>query len=206
MNSVDHSCLPHGQSWLAHRNFRSATRKVLQNALDASLHIERLETALLVTGVEPAQGSLADALFSLEHELPTIVNSAVFARVVEQLPCHIGSAFSRLAGAGEVEALDKNRLSLLATRWSVLATPSSKLPARARRASSDEAKLMAQNLVLAMEKQGVEDHDAQTSFLAHCLACRDKLAFMLARRELLRRGVFTQLPQAWQDVAEKLEN
>ena len=47
------------------------------------------------------------------------------------------------------------------------------------------------------------DLAAQSLFLHHCLTCRDRLAFMLARRELLKTE--PRLPEAWAEVACALE-
>jgi hypothetical protein len=47
------------------------------------------------------------------------------------------------------------------------------------------------------------DEQAQQLFLHHCLTCHDNLAFMLARRELLKSA--QQLPDAWEAVSQQLE-
>jgi mono/diheme cytochrome c family protein len=47
------------------------------------------------------------------------------------------------------------------------------------------------------------DTQAQQEFLHHCVTCHDNLAFMLARRALLRLG--GSLPADWEAVSQQLE-
>jgi mono/diheme cytochrome c family protein len=47
------------------------------------------------------------------------------------------------------------------------------------------------------------DEQGQQVFLHHCLTCHDNLAFMLARREVLKSA--KQLPPEWEEVSQQLE-
>jgi hypothetical protein len=82
----------------------------------------------------------------------------------------------------------------------VLARPSADISTRARRCSGDDSRALAAAVILA-----VADHDmqAQQAFLHHCITCHDNLAFMLARRALLRTQ--PTLPDHWQMVSQQLE-
>jgi hypothetical protein len=48
------------------------------------------------------------------------------------------------------------------------------------------------------------DDAAQLAFLDHCLVCHDTLAFMMARRFLLRRSA--SLPARWVSVSHRLQD
>lgn len=205
MNVSSLSGLAPSDSWRARRHFRRCSRQLQQQPHDANAHIARLQASFDIPGTEPVQGALADAFFSLSEQLPQLLASETFAHAIGRLPRNVGNAFTQL-GASPAEGVQRPRLGLLATRWSLFLSASAELPARARRASSDEARRMAQDLVQALQQGGEGAQELQVSFLAHCAACHDKLAFMLARREVLKTGIFTHLPPAWQEVADKLEN
>jgi mono/diheme cytochrome c family protein len=92
------------------------------------------------------------------------------------------------------------RVSPLATRWSVLAMPSADISTRARRCSADDSRSLAK---IAVQAVADSDQQAQQIFLHHCLTCHDNLAFMLARREILKLA--KQLPPGWEAVSLQLE-
>lgn len=192
--------LPLADEWSARQQFRRLSRQLLSQADGAELHIQHIDAASRLHGTEPLQGALADFF----HAIP--VTDALFSNPVIQhalplLPAHVAASFAQLVGQPPLA-----RQHALATRWGVLTTVSAELPARARRASSDNAKRLAQELVRALLDKTDGAAQIEADFLAHCSACHDKLAFMLARRELLRNGVFTELPGHWQALADKLEN
>jgi hypothetical protein len=82
----------------------------------------------------------------------------------------------------------------------VLATPSADISTRARRCSADDSRALAQ---LAIQAVSESDEQAQQLFLHHCLTCHDNMAFMLARRALLKAA--SQLPPGWEEVSQQLE-
>lgn len=195
------SSMPESVQWAARQQFRRCSRQLLAQPTDPDIHLQRLVASLGMQGTEPLQGALADLFHAVPPTAPLLAQP-VFAQVWSHLPPHVAQSFRQLAQ----QAQPMPHLHPLATRWSILTTVSAELPARARRASSDDAKRMAQELVHALQ-QGTDDaQEIEANFLAHCSACHDKLAFMLARRELLRHGVFAELPASWLAVAEKLEN
>ena len=92
------------------------------------------------------------------------------------------------------------RVNRLATRWSVLAQPSSDVPQRALLCGVDDSQSAAQQAVAAIL---AGDSVQEAAFLAHCVGAQDSLAFMLARRSLQHAGfVFSQ---AWQQAMQTLE-
>lgn len=207
MNMPQSSALAPSQSWRARRHFRQCSRQLLQQPDGAAVHIARLQASFEVPGTEPVQGTLADAFYCLSAQLPQLLASEAYGDALARLPRNVANAFTQLGAAtGAQGEQQRPHLGLLATRWSVCLSASAQLPTRARRASSDEARRMAQDLVQALQQGGEGAQELEASFLAHCAACHDKLAFMLARREVLKLGLFTHLPPAWQEVADKLEN
>lgn len=186
---------------IARQQLRQILRQLQLQPEILDLHLQRIEKTLQLRGTEPLQGALAD----LFHAIPVsaeLLQTEPLIQAIRQLPAHAGQSFLHLVQNGH----KLPKFHALATRWSIFTTASAELPARARRASSDDAKRMAQELVHAMLDKNSDASVLEANFLAHCSACHDKLAFMLARREVLRAGVFTVLPDSWMAVADKLEN
>jgi mono/diheme cytochrome c family protein len=78
--------------------------------------------------------------------------------------------------------------------------PSADISTRARRCSADDSRSLAK---IAVQAVADSDQQAQQIFLHHCLTCHDNLAFMLARREILKLA--KQLPPGWEVVSIQLE-
>ena len=92
----------------------------------------------------------------------------------------------------------------LATRWSVFAQPSANVPARVRRTSPDHSRRMAQQVVEALlDGDPMQAPRIENDFLDHCISCQDKLAFMVASRDLRRHEV--AVGDRWSQVAAWLE-
>lgn len=183
------------------QRFRAMGKQVRQRPQDPDLHVRRLQAALAWQDDEPLQGAIAD----LFHALPGHAGHSVYGLACElaqaRLPRHVAQGFA--AQLQQHQALPA--IHWLATRWSVLVQPSAAVSALRRRVSVDESRRLAAAIVQAhMELAG---SDAQTlaeleqEFFAHCQACDDRLAFMLARRQLLARG---PLPDAWQAAEGQL--
>jgi hypothetical protein len=64
----------------------------------------------------------------------------------------------------------------------------------------DDSKALAARGVLAFEAL---DEPGQQAFLDHCTTCHDKMAFMLARRGVLKTA--GRLPASWEAVSAQLE-
>jgi len=174
---------------------RRSSRQLLRHPSDLSCHLARLQLACELPGAEPAQGILADlfCVFGAEHA-STKAQALGLVRV--QLSSHVAAWFD-----SQVNAAALPRISPLATRWSVLAVTSADISTRARRCSADDSKTLAEAVLRAVQ---AGDAQAQQVFLHHCLTCHDNLAFMLARRALLKLGQV--LPESWEAVSSQLES
>ena len=179
---------------VARQVVRQQGRHLLRHPGDVNAHMARLHAALELPGGEPAQGALADlfSCFGAQHE--TLKRTALqLAR--PRLSAHAARWFDAQAAQAALPAITP-----LATRWSVLAHPCADISTRARRCSVDDSRLLAEQAVLAFERG---DPSAQNEFLHHCVTCHDNLAFMLARRALLKTGI--SLPDDWAAVSLQLE-
>jgi len=171
---------------------RRSSRQLLRRPTDVSCHLARVQLAIGLDGAEPAQGVLADlfCVFGAEH---ASTKALALEQLRAQLSPHVASWLDALVNAPAVP-----RVSPLATRWSVLAVASADISTRARRCSADDSRTLAKEVLNALE---AGDAQAQQLFLHHC---RDNLAFMLARRALLKIG--KPLPEAWEAVSGQLES
>lgn len=174
--------------------FRQLSRQVFQDRSNVALHQSRLHVALSLPGTEPTQGALVDMFAGCSQATDTdremaldFVQARLNPLLVAKLRPYITQAGLPLSNA-------------LATRWSVIASPSLDMPRRTMRCNSDDSRFHAQNAVKAWQ-----DHDVtkQEAFLEHCVICQDKLAFLLARRSLLQQ--LDELPAAWKAVGDRLE-
>jgi hypothetical protein len=175
--------------------FRRLGREVVIEPDSLALHRCRVRAALQLPGNEPAQGALADLMFGCQSE-PAEVRLSAIDVAARRLPERTTDQF-RL----QVRQRHFPASSRLATRWSVLVQASLDIPARALRVSSDDSRQLAMAAVTAWH---AGDDAAQLAFLDHCLVCHDTLAFMMARRFLLRRSA--SLPARWVSVSHRLQD
>ena len=179
--------------------FRQPARRLLQQPLDVDAHRARLRAAMELPGSEPVQGALADlfATFGVEQ---AEVKRTTLQLVRGRLAPYVAHWFE-----GQVNGAQLPRSTVLATRWSVLARPSTDISTRARRCSVDVSRVLADQVIASFpDETGDAGRQSRQEFLHHCLTCEDNLAFMLARRALLRRS--TVLPPEWEAVSQQLEN
>ena len=179
---------------VARQVVRQQGRHLLRHPGDANAHMARLHAALELPGGEPAQGALAD-LFSCFGAQDEALKRTALQLARPRLSAHAARWFDAQAAQAALPAITP-----LATRWSVLAHPCADISTRARRCSVDDSRLLAEQAVLAFERG---DASAQNEFLHHCVTCHDNLAFMLARRALLKTGI--SLPSDWAAVSLQLE-
>ncbi len=179
---------------LYRRVMRRQARQLLRNNSSIEAHLARITAALELPGSEPVQGVLADVFTSMGADQAAFKRNAL-AAVKARLNPHIASWFE-----SQIQAPRLPRISPLATRWSVLSIPSADISTRARRCSADDSRALAARAVVAVERA---DAQGEQLFLHHCLTCHDNLAFMLARRQLLK--IDHQLPAGWDAVSRQLE-
>lgn len=176
--------------------FRALGRRVYAAPGQATLHAKRLAAALPLEGNEPLQGALADAFRGC---LPgqRLAAARMLETARERMTPHLTAAFEAY--------LDQNApfpvCSPLATRWSVLTTPSMTVPRRALRCSADDSRRIAAAFVEQQTREPTAE--AEQAFLDHCLQCGDTLAFMLARRALVKAGQHPAVA-TWDDVMNQL--
>lgn len=180
--------------------FRAAGRGVLRTPSDRAAHTARLQAACALAGAEAAQGALADWLHICPHQAQWQKQALQQEAVQRSLGRVVWRQFLRqltrqLAGQ---QALP--RVNSLATRWSVLAQPSSDVPQRALLCGADDSQDMAEVAVAAILAGHTEQ---EAAFLTHCVGAQDSLAFMLARRSLQRAGF--EFSRAWQDAMQALQ-
>ena len=176
------------------RVMRRHARHLLRDSSSTEAHQARISAALQLPCAEPVQGVLADVFTALSADQADFKRDALMAAKPRLSP-HIASWFE-----SQVQARRLPRISPLATRWSVLSIPSADISTRARRCSADDSRSLAAHAVLAVE---AGDAQGEQLFLHHCLTCHDNLAFMLARRQLLKSDY--QLPAGWDAVSRQLE-
>lgn len=173
---------------------RRHCRRLLKDRTDRQLHLARLQAALSLGGAEPVQGALAD-VFTVFGPGETEVKRVALQMARGRMSARVVALF---AAQLEMDALPV--INPLATRWSIVARPSADTSTRARRCSPDDSRLLARQVVQDFERG---DTQAQQEFFQHCLTCHDKLAFMLARRDILAKRA--ALPELWEQVSGQLE-
>ena len=178
------------------RAFRWLGRRVLREPANPYWHRRRVACAWQLDGAEPLQAALLDYLHGCGAAAAGDLREAL-GQAQDRLPAS-ALAVLRQRLADEVAA--QPRFDPLATRWSVLASPSMDVPRRTVRVSPDESRRLAAAVVPAVEGG---DAQAEQAFLEHCLTCADVLAFMLARRALLARG--WRETEAWQKTSTALQ-
>lgn len=163
----------------AKRNFRYYSRRILIRPDDALSHEYRLKNALQMTEKEPLQGALADYFYACWYDMPyrgkDILNS-----VQGRLHPQIHRAFTDCIAKQDYI----NKISTLATRWSVLISPSMNVASHRLRTSSDDAKQIANDITqMLLDARYDEDwqriDQVETEFFAHCTACDDRMAFSI---------------------------
>lgn len=176
------------------RDVRRHSRALARRRGDVGVHLARIHASLQFDGVEPVQGALADMFGSFGKD-----SAALKAAALQLAAPRLGDRLARRFQLW-VAAQALPRITPLATRWSLLVSASADTPTRSRRCGADDSRRLAAQFLAAFEAQ---DQDAQAQFLLHCLTCQDRLAFMIARREILKRQ--DHLPDGWADVQNELQ-
>ncbi len=158
--------------------YRRMSRRIIVAPNLAVYHKERIRTALNFFENEPLQGALADYFYGCWYDVP-FLGKEILDEAKERLPATIYQAF--------LNCVHKKSyiwsISHLATRWSVLVTPSMDVPAHKLRTSSDNAWYVADNIIITLLKARDDKNQAlgqmENDFLEHCIACADRMAFMM---------------------------
>ena len=200
--------------------FRYFSRRVMERPTHLPYHQRRIEVAqsyaLADAQTEPLQGALADLFYGCWFDMPEhgqkILHelSGDAARIGDKtkpmLSPHILDAFNALLDGSKLLP----HINKLATRFSVLVSPSFDMPEHRLRIDGDDAKHMATAVVARLEharqhEDNVADDNTNVNttddnqatsqvrlieeeFFAHCYACVDRIAFAKVWFELAKRG------------------
>jgi hypothetical protein len=186
--------LPISAALSARFSLRAQARHLIGHPQDSLAHAARVDAALQIEGTEAVQGALADMFAQLDKSHADVKRIA-YEACQHRLSARISLAFEGLIEKNQIPLINK-----LATRWSLLSIPSADIPTRVRRCSLDASRVLAAAGFHAFETR---DEEAQNAFLEHCMTCHDKMAFMLARRAVLK--IVPRLPEAWELVSSRLE-
>lgn len=165
------------------------------NAHLAPVHWARVHASLELDGIEPVQGALAD-LFGSFGKDKAILKGAALLLATPRLGSRVARRFKPWVGGPALPLITP-----LATRWSLIVSASADTPTRSRRCSADDSRRLAVQFLAAFDTPQADAQQAE--FLHHCLTCQDRLAFMIARRELLKRC--DRLPDEWENAQNELQ-
>lgn len=180
----------------ARERFRRHGRYVMRVPSDRVAHEERVMAACELPGAEPLQGAVADMLHACLPNPDRTRQLLSRPAVAHRLAPFVARAFMAQVNAGRRLPI----ASALATRYSVLTTPSLDVPRRALLVGVDDSHSLAMRAAAAIS---AGDAGAEDEFLNHCKGAGDVLAFMLARRALMREGV--ALSPRWEETSEALQ-
>lgn len=178
-------------------DFRRAGRNILSDPSRREWHEQRVHLGAAMMGDEPLQGALADMLVACVPNIERFEQLAKAIQLESRLPKWL---VEKLQYYGS-NSLRLPRINALATRFSVIAIPSMDVAERSLLCARDDSKNLASDFIKQI-KQG--DFREENAFLEHCEGAHDTLAFMLARREMIRAG--WDLSGRWSEVSRRLEN
>lgn len=174
------------KQWL---NYRLYSRQVIAQPMNMDIHTSRIMAAMELEEKEPLQGALADMFFGCWYDVP-FFGDRMLNQVKEKLTPTVFEDFDRCVNHGDFVF----KISNLATRWSVLVSPSMATYRHQLRVSTDDAKVVAQTTISALldslededdpEEQAAQIAEIEAEFFNHCLVCNDKLAFSIVWWEM----------------------
>lgn len=184
-------------------NYRRLSRQVLDAPTNPYRHKERIRMAMKFFESEPLQGALADYFFGCWYDIP-YQGQEILDEAKERLSVPIYHAF--------LNCVQKKDyiwdISPLATRWSVLVTPSLNVPSHKLRTSSDNAWHVADNIILSLLKAKEDENpllnQLEEDFFEHCIACADRMAFMVVWFRLNKEG--WHFDERWSNCRHNLEH
>ena len=187
----------------ARKVFRLYSRKVFLAPNNRYFHEQRINAALLLNEKEPLQGAVADFFYGCWYDIPYDVTN-LFTRIQDRLYPQVEQGFR--------DCINKKsyiqRNSMLATRWSVLVSPSLNEQTKRLRISSDDAKEIAKDITTElMQARNNQDwgtiEQIENEFFAHCIARHDRLAFSLVWFRLGKSD--WQFDERWNHCQQRLD-
>lgn len=190
-------------SYAYRKQFRYYTRLVYTHRTNAYYHKKRISIAMKLEQSEPLQGALADYFFGCWHEVAKD-GALLLSELSEHLPTHILQEFHTFVATG----VYLPAISALATRFSVLVSPSMNVPKYKLYMNKDDAKLLSQKtsqaILLAKQNNNeAELLEIEESYFHHCMACHDRMGFMMTWFALAKEGF--EFDQRWLGYRQKLE-
>lgn len=187
----------------ARKVFRFYSRKVFLTPNNRYFHEQRINAALLLNEKEPLQGAVADFFYGCWYDIPYDVTN-LFTRIQDRLYPHVEQGFRNCIN--KKSYIQRN--SILATRWSVLVSPSLNEQTKRLRISSDDAKEIAKDITAElMQARDNQDwgtiEQIENEFFAHCIARHDRLAFSLVWFRLGKSD--WQFDERWNDCQQRLD-
>lgn len=172
--------------WLS---FRLYSRQVIDQPMNMDIHTSRIMAAMELDEKEPLQGALADMFYGCWFDVPYF-GDRMLNQVREKLTPTLLQGFDQCVNHGEYVF----KVSHLATRWSVLVSPSIVTYQHQLRVSTDDSKVVAQTTIAALldimeeeddpEDQAEQIAEIEEEFFNHCLVCHDRLAFSMVWWEM----------------------
>lgn len=161
------------------RQYRYYTRLVKSLPNHSYYHQKRIKIAKLLTQTEPLQGAMADYFFACWYDM-RFEGKRLMEDMADILPKHILDGFLGYIGTGDYLP----KITPLATRFSVLVSPSMNVPKYKLYVGKDDAKqlsLQVSQSLIDAKKSGQDAliEEIQAQYFRHCLACQDKIGFML---------------------------
>lgn len=185
-----------------HRVFRHFSRLIKLSPSSELYHTERIASAMRLEQNEPLQGALADYFYACWYVMPTKGND-ILARVSKRLNTWVIDDFRQFVNQGDYLP----NITRLATRWSVLVTPSMDVPTHQMYVGKDDASKVAKEICqrLLNAKVAEDEHkitQIEQEFFTHCLACHDRMGFMMAWFELSKNN--WQFHKGWSNTRQEL--
>lgn len=193
--------------WL---NYRLYSRQIMTQPMNMDLHTSRVMTAMELDEKEPLQGALADMFFGCWYDVPYF-GERMLSQVKEKLNPKVLEGFENCINS-KTYILEN---SFLATRWSVLISPSLSVVENQMFVSPDDSRIVASitsNTLLELWAEVEDDPEdvmqeiaqIEDDFFKHCLTCDDRLAFSIVWWELSKskwqfNSKWTQVRNAFED-------
>lgn len=197
---------PRSKTYSRRLSFRYYSRQILQQPTNMDMHTSRIMAAMELPEKEPLQGAMADMFYGCWFDVP-FFGERMLNLVKEKLSAQAMLDFKACIAK---TAYIKNS-NHLATRWSVLITPSFAVHDYQMRTSTDDARVLAEetaiNLMNAADDGETDKvEQLENEFFAHCIACHDKLAFSLLWWQLAKHEwIFDERWEACQQQLEKTD-
>lgn len=174
------------------RLFRYHSRCVLKQPHSKYDHEQRIHIAKSFVENEPLQGALADYILMYWYDI-AVQEQDLFADIEHRFKANVLAKFKRcIAQQDYIQSISE-----LATRWSVLVTPSSDVPAHQQVINREDSLALAssisQQLLQARQEENTELVILlEDEFISHCMACMDRIAFLTVWMKLSNQAwVFT---------------